>query len=131
MKFKIKPYLFLKIRFKIDVNIILIYKFVRQNWRNYLPLKGKNVPNYKRLKNILNPQYIHGDFFSVKGDAVKLLKHHLVIYVAICSRFSYFYHRLTGLPFVLISLNPHTSITMMMHSKYCSISPAGCWEENV
>jgi hypothetical protein len=26
---------------------------------------------------MLNPQYIHGDFFSVKGGAVKLLKHHL------------------------------------------------------
>ena len=31
------------------------------------------------LKILLNPQYIHGDFFSVKGDAVKLLKHHLEI----------------------------------------------------
>ena len=30
-------------------------------------------------KNILNPQYIHGDFFSVKGDAVKFLNHHLEI----------------------------------------------------
>jgi hypothetical protein len=28
-------------------------------------------------KNILIPQYIHGDFCSVEGDAVKLLKHHL------------------------------------------------------
>jgi hypothetical protein len=31
------------------------------------------------LRNILNPQYIHGDFFSVKGDAVQLLKHRLEI----------------------------------------------------
>ena len=36
-------------------------------------------------------------FFSVKGDAVKLQKKPLRNYFAICSRFSDFSHRLTGL----------------------------------
>ena len=50
-----------------------------RNWRNDLPLKGKNVPNYKGLKIYLILNIYMVTFFSVKGDAVKLLKHHLEI----------------------------------------------------
>ena len=37
------------------------------------------LKSFTSLVIFINPQYIHGNFFSVKGDAVKLQKHHLEI----------------------------------------------------
>ena len=40
---------------------------------------GKNVPNYESYKIYLILNISMTTFFSVKGDAMKLLKHHLKI----------------------------------------------------
>ena len=77
----------------------------------------------KAIKYTLSSIYPWRLFFSVKGDVVQLLKTPLRNSFAICSRFGYFYHRITGLFFysAVIStaerIYPYSYNTM--HFIYC------------